>query len=152
MLVYAASTSTSKEAWETLKSFLEAQGAGIVLAHQKLFQAQCKEGTFIEEHIRTLCGYQGELHSLGQKVDGAEFFSIILLTSLPESWNNYISSIDTTDLKDAPKPVARILKHSCCLGIKSQEDTALAAKSGKKKHPDITCFKCGKKGHYKADC
>ena len=83
---------------------------GIILARQKLFRAQCAEGTAIEEHIRTLCSYQEELHNLGQKIDGEEF-SVILLLSLPENWNNYISSIDTTSLKDAPKLIARILEH-----------------------------------------
>jgi gag-polypeptide of LTR copia-type len=64
----------------------------------------------IEEHIWTLHGYQEKLHNLGQKIDGEEF-SIILLTSLPESWNNYIASIDTTVLKDSHKLITHILEH-----------------------------------------
>src|ERR1700723_13067 len=96
MLVYVASSTMSQEAWDTLKSLLEAQGAlGIVQARRKLFRLQCEDNTQIEEHIRTLRGYQEELHSLGQKITGEEF-CIILLTSLPENWNNYIASIDTT--------------------------------------------------------
>ena len=111
MLVYVASSTTAKEAWDTLKSLLEAQGAlRIVQAQRKLFRSQCEDNTSIEEHIRTLHGYQEELHSLGQKIDGEEF-CIILLTSLPESWNNHIASIDTTDMKDASKLIARILEH-----------------------------------------
>src|SRR6202522_145712 len=55
MLVYVASLTSAREAWETLNSLLEAQGAlGIVLARRKLFRAQCAEGTTIEEHIRTV--------------------------------------------------------------------------------------------------
>src|SRR5271168_3217089 len=55
MLVYVASLTSAREAWEMLNSLLEAQGAlGIVLARRKLFRAQCAEGTTIEEHIRTL--------------------------------------------------------------------------------------------------
>jgi gag-polypeptide of LTR copia-type len=81
MLVYVVSSATSKEAWDGLKSLLETQGAlGIVLAWRKLFQSQCADETPIEEHLWTLRGYQEELHSLGQKIDGEEF-SIILLTS-----------------------------------------------------------------------
>jgi gag-polypeptide of LTR copia-type/Domain of unknown function (DUF4219) len=92
MLIYVASSTTLKEAWDTLKSLLETQGAlGIVLAWRKLFQSQCADGMPIEKHIQTLRGYQEELHNLGQKIDGEEF-SIILLTSLPESWDNYIAS------------------------------------------------------------
>ena len=91
---------------------METQGAlGIVQAHRELFQSQCAEGTPIDEHIQTLHSYQEELHNLEQKIDGEEF-SIILLTSLPENWNNYITSIDTTALNDAPALIAHILEHN----------------------------------------
>src|ERR1700679_3899606 len=149
MLVYVASLTSAREAWETLNSLLEAQGAlGIVLARQKLFRAQCAEGTTIEEHIRTLRSYQEELHNLEQKTDGEEF-SIILLSSLPESWNAYISSIDTTSLKEAPRLIARILEHDRRMGMRgTAEDTALAAKPWKKKiNPNITCYGWGKRGN-----
>src|SRR5271155_5422974 len=49
LLVYVASAKTAKAAWEALKNLLETQGAlGIVLARQKLFRAQCEEGTSIK--------------------------------------------------------------------------------------------------------
>jgi gag-polypeptide of LTR copia-type len=106
----------------------------------------------IEEHIWTLCGYQEELHNLGQKIDGEEF-SIILLTSLPESWNNYIASIDTTTLKDSHKLIACILEHDQWLGIRNSDDMAMGGKYGKKKYnPDITCFRCREKGHIDQQC
>jgi gag-polypeptide of LTR copia-type len=111
MLVYVASSAMSKEAWDALKGLLETQGVlRIILVQQKLFRSHCADDMPIEEHVRTLHSYQEELHNLGQKIDGEEF-SIILLTSLPESWNNYIVSIDTTALKDSHKLIACILEH-----------------------------------------
>ena len=111
LLVYVASSKSSKEAWDSLKGLLEAQGLlGIVLARWKLFWAKCEDGTSIKDHIRTLRGYQEELHNLGQKIEDEEF-SIILLTSLLDSWNNYISSIDTSALTNVPQLIARILGH-----------------------------------------
>ena len=102
LLVYGVSSKSSKEACDTLKGLLEAQGPlGIVLAQQKLFQAKCDDGTSIEDHIRTLRGYQEELHNLRQKIADKEF-SIILLMLLQDSWNNYISSIDSSVLTNAP--------------------------------------------------
>lgn len=153
LLVYVASTTTAKQAWTTLKELLEAQGPlGIVLARRKLFRARCEEGTTIEEHIRTLRSYQEELQSLGEQIKDTEF-SIILLTSLPDSWNNYISSIDTTTLDNAAKLIARILEHDRRMQLQNQGDTALPARNGKKKYnPDVTCYGCGKRGHIKPDC
>ena len=153
MLVYVASAELAKDAWESLKAVLETQGAlGIVLAWRKLFRAEYMEGTTINDHIRTLRGYQEELHNLGQKIDSEEF-SIVFLTSLLESWDNYIASIDTTALKDSAKLIARILEHDRRINLKSSEDTALVAKTGKKKrNPNIVCWNCEEKGHIGRFC
>ena len=64
----------------------------------------------IEDHIRTLWEYQEELHNLGQELKDGEF-AIVLLMSLPDSWNNYISSIDSTTLDDSSKLTSWILEH-----------------------------------------
>ena len=111
------------------------------------------EGTAIDDHIRILITYWEELIGLGQTLDDAKF-AITSLTS-PESWNNFFAGIDTTSLKDSSKSNARILEQY--QRIKStNEDTALAAKNsgkfGKKKNPNIKCFKCGKKGHISMEC
>ena len=75
------------------------------LVCRKLFQAACKEGTAIDDYIRMLITYCEELIGLGQTLDDAEF-AITLLTSLPESWNNFIAGIDTTSLGDSSKLIA----------------------------------------------
>src|SRR5208282_11660 len=110
MLIYVASSTTSQGAWDTIRQMLEPQGAlSTVLVRRKLFRAVCEETTPIEDHIRTLITYREELIGLGQTLDDAEF-AITLLTSLPESWNNFIAGIDTTALKDPAKLIARILE------------------------------------------
>ena len=155
MIVYIASATTSKGAWDTIQQMLEPQGAlSTVLVHRKLFWAACKEGTAIDDHIRMLITYCEELIGLGQTLDDAEF-AINLLTSLPESWNNFIAGIDTTSIGDSSKSIAQILEQY--RRIKStNEDTALAAKNSgkfrKKRNPNIKCFKCGKKGHISTEC
>jgi gag-polypeptide of LTR copia-type len=132
MLVYIMSLAMSKEVWDVLKGLLETQGVlRIVLAWQKLFRSQCADDMLIEEHIWILCSYQEELHNLRQKINGKKF-SIILLTSLPESWNNYIASIDTTVLKDSQKLIACMLEQDQWLGIRNLDDTALTCKHGKR--------------------
>ena len=59
--------------------------------------AQSNQMFWQSQDIRTLHGYQEELHSLRQRIEGEEF-CIILLTSLCENWNTYIASINTTDM------------------------------------------------------
>ena len=153
LLVYVASLKLAKEALETLKGLLEAQGLlGIVLAWWKLFQAKYDDGASIEDHIRTLRGYQEELHNLRHKIKDAEV-SIIILTLLPDSWNNYILSINSSVLKEVLQLIARILEHNRWLKIQGTDDSALAAKWGKKKYnPKIICYGCSKHEHVQEDC
>lgn len=152
-LVYIAGSKTSTEAWKALRGMYESRGPmGIVLVRRKFFRAQCEEGGNIEEHIRTMRSYQEELASLKQKVE-EEDFSITLLTSLPESWNSFISSVDTADLKDSYKLISRILQEDIRLREKTSDSTMALAAHGKKKfNPKITCYGCGEIGHIRSNC
>jgi hypothetical protein len=138
-----------------LKEVLEPQRAlGIVMVRRKLFRTQCEEGTSVEEHIRQMQSFREELISLGQPVTKGEF-AITLLTSLPESWNTFIGSIDTASLKSANTIISRILEYDHRLHTTSG-DTALAGSSKSSKgnfdKSKVKCFKCGKMGHFKRDC
>lgn len=151
--IYVMNVKSLIEAWNNLQGILESQGVlGRVIAKCKLYGTQCAEGTCIVDHIRTMKGYQEELHNLGKWIDGEEFAEILLM-SLPDPWNTYIAALDTVDLRNLAKITARILEHDCCMTSANEDDMALAAKHGKKKRNlDIECFKCGKKGHIKSQC
>lgn len=127
---------------------------GIIIAHQKLFHAQCEEGTEIEAHIRIMTSYQHELVALGSKLSKDKFL-ITILTSLPDSWNNFISGIDTTALTESTKIIAHILEQDHRKNSKPNSDViALAAKHfcDKGRSPKITCYGCGRPGHIIANC
>ncbi|KAL4268975.1 hypothetical protein AB1N83_002397 [Pleurotus pulmonarius] len=92
---------------------------------------------------------QEELHTLGQKIEDSEF-SITLLTSLPESLNSFISSIDSSALDKSASLIAHILEEDRRLQSKAGADTVLAARRGT--FTNWTCYNCGKKGHKAANC
>jgi len=100
LLVYIASSTTVLAAWSTLSNIFEAKGPiRIVSARCKLFGTHCTEESDIEDHIHIMRTYQQELAIL-QKPISEEDFSYALLTSLPKSWNNFISAIPEDVIKD----------------------------------------------------
>ena len=111
-LVYVAGATDSKTAWENLQNTFEPRGPiAKILLRRKLFRAQCEEGGNVEEHIRTMRGYQQEYNILSPTSTlSEEDFSITLLTSLPDSWNNFIAAIDSTALADSQRLIACILE------------------------------------------
>lgn len=172
VLVYISSAPTAKEAWSTLATMYESKGPiGIVLARRRFFRAEADAtDQNIEPHIRLMRSYQSELKSLGQPVT-EEDFSITLLTSLPETWNPFISSsIDENILKDSNKLVSRILAEQQRLNEKAGASTALVTRSSPRKPPyhaqhtpsrqdppnafwkQAQCFKCGGTGHISRVC
>jgi len=149
-LVYVTRITESKPAWDALKNVFEPRGhITMVLLCHKLFQAQCEEGENIKEHVWTLQGYQQEYNSLSPTSPlSDEDFSITMLTSLPDTWNTFISAIDSTALSNSNALIARILEEDRHLRSKGDPNTSLAAREKPKKkkyNPNVTCYNCGKK-------
>lgn len=87
----------------------------------------------------------------GSLPEDAEF-AITILTSLPDSWDNWVGSIDLVSVKSSEDIIARILQ---------QNDTALPVvrHNGKRQHHQgddqhlrNACFNCGRPGHRVHEC
>jgi len=95
---------TSKKAWDTLKRMYKAAGTiSIIATCQKLFRTHCPEGADLEEHICTLCELCQQLVSQEQAMLESEF-STIFLTSLSDSWDLFVSTIDKSTILDTADP------------------------------------------------
>src|SRR3954469_17691276 len=101
---------------------------GLVLTRRKIYKAECAKGTPMEEHIHVMRGYQEELASSGDYQTDTDF-SLTLLTSLLESWNTFISAVNTNLLKNSHLLIARIHKEDRRIRAREGKDSmVLAAK------------------------
>ena len=80
------------EMWEQLTIVKESKGRLRVLATRwTLYWMTAEEGFDMVEHILKLRKLQEELHLMENKVTDEDFV-MILITSLPESWDQYTSA------------------------------------------------------------
>jgi hypothetical protein len=95
-----------------------------------------------------------EIHAAsGTSVISDTEFGFTLLISLPESWNSFIQSIDTTsDKLTSAEIIACILQEDQRRKARkgAERDSAMVAKQQQKKR--IKCFNCSKTGHMKREC
>lgn len=158
IVVYVQDASSAKEAWDTLaETFRPAGAMGIVMLRRKLYRAECPEGGDIEEHLRRMREWNSELNALGQKLADADF-SLMILTSLPESWDSFIRGIDIDDLAGTDltparitpaKLIARVLQENKRRASCDNDDDATALIANKSR---ARCFRCNKRGHLAQDC
>ena len=160
-MAYIRRATNAKEAWEKLQSIYQPKGAiSIIHIRRKLFRAQCDEGDDIEAHIRALTNLRDKLASYGQTIEEAEF-SVCILTSLPDSWDNWVSGIEINKITDSADIVSRIIQQDQRQKAKPNSDeTALTAYQKRQQSRssrsinDATegCYHCGRLGHFSSEC
>jgi len=165
VLVHVRGARTAAIAWSTLQATYEPKGAlAIVMARRKLFRPQREENENIEEILRKLQEYRGELANLGAPI-GDDEFNITILTALPERWDTFTSALDADILKDSARLIARIMEQDRLQKSRIRDGEAvLTAKrkaNSRKPNPNQwetnqqetrECFYCKKKGHLQKDC
>ena len=150
------------EAWAAMKAILQSRSRMITMdLGSKLQKVKLEEAGDAHAHFRGLTNLREELASMGKTLDDAGF-TLILLNSLPASYKAIISVINAT-ANCTGNPVTpeqvmglvtneydrRVIK----TGKKSSEEAPATKSQRHNKHRrSIKCYKCQKKGHYKADC
>jgi len=88
-MIHICGASTAKGMWSQLSMVKESKGRlGILATRRALYRASAEEGFDMITHVSKLRGLQDELHVMENLVSDEDFV-MILLTSLPESWDNY---------------------------------------------------------------
>ncbi|KAJ3509513.1 hypothetical protein NLJ89_g5184 [Agrocybe chaxingu] len=153
-MVHVMGAETARQMWEQLTTVKESKGRlGVLATRRTLYRATAEEGFDMAEHIAKLRQLQEELHTMGSKILDEDFV-MILITSLPESWDNYTSSYlgssgNKPELK-SQELVAILLEES--RRRKEREVGGMSLQAKGKARPNIECHNCHKMGHYAKDC
>jgi hypothetical protein len=91
-MIHISGANTASQMWEQLCMVKESKGRlGVLATRRALYRATAEEGFDMVEHVSKLRKLQEELHIMSNLVSDEDFV-MILITSLPESWDNYTSS------------------------------------------------------------
>ncbi|GBE84071.1 hypothetical protein SCP_0600490 [Sparassis crispa] len=168
-MIHIADATTAAEMWNQLKLVKEASGQlGIMAYRRKFYRTVATEGSNIAAHITELRRTQEQLHMMGSKVSDDEFRAI-LITSLPESWDQFTSAyLGATSQKDklptSHELIAILLEEYRRQREKGGADESVLAARGRWTQPkntaqggtdrksDAECWNCHKRGHTQHEC
>ena len=160
-MIHISGAMTACEMWNQLALVKESKGRlGVLATHRALYRASAEEGFDMVDHISHLQKLQEELHLMDNKVNDEDFV-MILITSLPESWDNYTSSyLGSSSNKptlSSHKLIAILMEEDQHRKGQSNESvTSLQGKgkvAGKStKDSSVECYNCHKTGHMLKDC
>ncbi|KAJ2927946.1 hypothetical protein H1R20_g9148, partial [Candolleomyces eurysporus] len=163
-MIHISGATTAGQMWKQLTQVKESKGRlGILATRRALYRAKAEEGCDMVEHISNMRRLQEELHMMESLVSDEDFV-MLLITSLPESWDNYTSSFlgasGNQPTLSSHEFIANLIEED--KRRKGWNDNAgTAMQAGKKKGQakkasgsgsTKECYNCHKKGHVKADC
>lgn len=91
-MIHICRADTALQMWKQLLLVKETHSRiGILVAQRKMYQTYADKGTNIADHITKYGKMQEEIHMMGSLVTD-EDFSKLLLSSLPESWDQFTSA------------------------------------------------------------
>src|SRR5277367_3060424 len=153
-MIHISGANTAKEMWEQLKTVKDSRGRlGVLATRRALYRATAADDFEMVNHISNLRKLQLELHLMGSIISDKDFV-MILITSLPEAWDNYTSAYLGSS---GNKPE---LKSHEIIAILLDEDRRRKGRSGgsgettlqakgkekKDKKKDCECYNCKKRG------
>ena len=131
-----------------------------------------REGASIAEHLNEMQSITNQLSSMKMSLDD-ELQALLLLSSLPESWETLVVSLSNS----APDGIVTMSQVTSSLlneelrrkssatsqndsqalisenrGRSKSRSSSRMGRSKSRSRKDIVCYNCGEKGHYKNQC
>jgi hypothetical protein len=161
-MVHIAGAKTAADMWLQLKQVKERGGKlGILLLRRRLYRTIADDATDIAVHVTEMRRIQEELAILGSLVSD-EDFQLLIISSLPESWDNFTSaylgaSSNTTSISSHEFISLVLEKHRCRQektgdGSSAMYGHAEQRSNARGERKKIECYNCHKMGHIAADC
>lgn len=98
--VHISTTTDPKIAWDTLKNQFECVSiTQVVRLNRKFYAATMNEGTDILEHLTHMTTLAEQLREMNEEISDKKFATVVL-GSLPESYDNLISSLNTQKIEE----------------------------------------------------
>ena len=144
--IYVRSAKSSKEAWDALENtFEEKTLSKIIQYRRKLYSVKLKEKQSMTEHVNHVKTLSEHLEALEDPVRERDLV-IVLLSSLPEEYNNLITTLETLDEEKLTWVYVRD-RVICEYDRKQkQSDHEPSKEIEKEPHDALLCGACCKKG------
>jgi hypothetical protein len=142
-----------KSTWETLCDVHEAKTIGNKLFFRsRFFTIKMQEGEDLLAHINMVKALADQLHSIEVKIENEDVY-IVLLMSLPPSFDNLVTSLESMSTKDVDLQfiVARLL-HEVSKRKESEHTENATLFNKTHKANEKLCFYCKKPGHFVRNC
>ena len=98
--VHVRNTLCPKTAWNSLKSHFEfVSVTQIVRVWRSFFAATMKESTDLVDHITYMTEMAEQLREVKEEIDSKKF-AVVLLGSLPDSYDNFMTSLNARDAEN----------------------------------------------------
>jgi hypothetical protein len=160
-MVHIAGAKTAAEMWSQLKQVKERGGKLGILSHRRrLYRTIADDATDIAVHVTELRQIQEELAILGSIVTDEDFL-LLIISSLPESWDNftsaYLGASSNTPTISSHEFISLVLEeYRRRLEKNGDGNSAMYGRAergdGRGGKTRVECYNCRKKGHIAANC